>query len=76
MRLTAQDVSRLNQLRDTTEIAVNEPRGTSAGSHRGGVDDRDQDGHTEIGIHEGPGCLVAFVEVGLPAESKMNWHEH
>ena len=35
--------------------------GTAGGDHRGCVDDGDQHGHAEIGIDEGPGCLVALI---------------
>jgi len=60
-----------------TKIAVNQPRQASPDNdHRGCVDDRDQHGHPEIGTHDGPGCLVSFVEISLPAESKIDRYEH
>src|SRR5207248_3573619 len=53
------------------------PRGTSAGrDHRGGVDDGHQHGHPETRVDQGPGCLVAGVEVGIPAQSEIDRHEH
>src|SRR5277367_174023 len=56
---------------------VDQPRRTTAGGdHRGRVDDGDQHGHPEIAIHEGPGCLMAFVKVGGSAKPKIDWYEH
>src|SRR6185369_17618489 len=59
------------------EIAVGEPRATSAGGdHRGGVDGGNQHGHAEIGIDERAGGLMASVEVGLPTEPEIDRHQH
>jgi hypothetical protein len=40
------------------------------------VDNRDQDGHSEIGVDEGVCRLVATVAVGGPAEAEIDRHEH
>ena len=50
------------------EIAVDQPRQAAAGrDHRGGVDGGDQHGHSEIGVDQAAGGLVASVEIGSPA---------
>src|SRR5450631_3998057 len=59
------------------EVAINQPGRASAGrDHRGGMDDRDQHGHTEIGIDQRPGCLMSLVEAVVPAEAEIDRHQH
>ena len=40
------------------------------------MNDGDQDGHSEIGIDEGPCGLVGPVEAGGAAETKIDRHQH
>jgi hypothetical protein len=62
MRLKAQVVSRLNQLRDTNlrpRWRVDQPcQEAAGGDHRDGMDDGNQDSHTETSIDKGATTVV------------------
>jgi hypothetical protein len=60
-----------------TQVPVDQPGQDAAGyDHRDRVDGGDQDGHAEIGIDEGSRRLVASVEVGGTAETKIDRYQH
>src|SRR5712691_7221183 len=60
-----------------TQVAVDQPRQESAGcDHRDRVDGGNQDGHADIGIDEDACRLVAPVEVGDAAETKIDRYQH
>jgi hypothetical protein len=60
-----------------TLVAVDQPcQEAAGGDHRDGMDDGNQDGHTETSIDKGACRLVASVDVGGSAETKIDRHEH
>jgi len=56
-----------------TQVPVDQPGQDAAGcDHRDRVDDGDQDRHAEMGFDEGACRLVAAVEIGGAAETKID----
>jgi len=60
-----------------TQVPVDQPGQDAAGcDHRDRVDDGDQDRHAEMGFDEGACRLVAAVEIGGAAETKIDRYQH